>query len=110
MCPGLNGPDGVLAAARPDGAVDGGGVAAAVAVVAVGSRDGLGLEHDGAFGLVDQAELTEPEGDGVRRGPETRKVLHEDGNRGILSRHGHRLARCPNFPQNIRGWKKQENI
>ena len=34
-------------------------------VVAVCGRHGLGLEHDGALGLVDQTQLPQPEVDGV---------------------------------------------
>ena len=75
MRPRLNGPDGVLAVARPEGAApaavvqgregrshlmlmlwrlgQGHGMAFVVVVVVIVGRHGLGLEHDGALGLVD---------------------------------------------------------
>ena len=74
--PGLDGPDGVLAVASPEAALlllltDQGGSAAAaadvidVAAAAALSGHWLGLEHDGAFGFVDEAQFAEPKVHGI---------------------------------------------
>ncbi len=100
MSPALDGPDGVLAAvSRPEAVallflllllhiasaeLAAAAAAAAVVVVvvvvvaaaAVAHR--LGLEHDGALGLVHQSQFAQPEADGVSEngGEETMKKRH----------------------------------
>ena len=81
--PGLDGPDGVLAVARPRRAspqrqpalqLAFPGLAAAALLLLLlldlpgllGRGDRLGLEHDGALGLVHQAQLAQPVRHGVR--------------------------------------------
>ncbi len=93
--PALDGPDGVPAAAAgqekaarlgplPLLAATAAAAAAAVAaaVAAVVARDRLGLEHDGALGLVHQAELAEPEAHRIPAKKE-RKIINSSFKYGI---------------------------
>ena len=103
--PGLDGPDGVLAVARRRRAPQRqpalqlafpGRLAAAALLLLLlldlpgllCGRDGLGLEHDGALGLVHQAQLAQPVRHGVRarRQPDrgTERVEREDNENCLL--------------------------
>ena len=73
MRPRLNCPDGIFAVAGPEAALlllpahQGLAAAAAAPVVAAAAlaAHGLGLQHDGALSLVDEAQLAEPEVHGI---------------------------------------------
>ena len=71
MRPGLDGPDGVLAVARPEAALlllparQRNGPIGPTAAAHRLPRHRLRLQHDGALGLVDQAQLAEPKVHGV---------------------------------------------
>ena len=100
--PGLDGPDGVLAVARPRRAPQRQpalqlafpGLAAALLLLLLdlpglfGRGDRLGLEHDGALGLVHQAQLAQPVRHGVRarRQPDrgTERVIKGENENGLL--------------------------